>query len=58
MAPDWVMQYVVAHEVAHLVADDHSLAFWEVVAGLNGDIEDARDWLNANGARLHRIGWA
>lgn len=56
MTPEWVLQYVVAHEVAHLVAANHSSAFWDVVDSLDVDARGARCWLNENSARLHRIG--
>ena len=53
MAPDWVLDYVVAHEVAHLAHMDHSPAFWAVVARLVPDYPRHRRWLAANGAGLH-----
>jgi predicted metal-dependent hydrolase len=56
MAPEHVLDYVVAHEVAHLVEKNHGSRFWELVADLTGDAETARAWLNAHGARLHRYG--
>lgn len=56
LAPDWVMTYVVAHEVAHLAEMNHSAAFWTVVENLVGDFRRARGWLKAHGARLHRWG--
>jgi predicted metal-dependent hydrolase len=56
MAPDWVLSYVVAHELAHLVEMNHSPDFWSVVAGLCPDAARARMWLKRHGAGLHRFG--
>jgi predicted metal-dependent hydrolase len=56
LAPDWVLTYVVAHELAHLVEMNHSPAFWAVVAGLSPDAARARTWLKRHGAGLHRVG--
>ncbi|MDA0239557.1 MAG: SprT family zinc-dependent metalloprotease [Proteobacteria bacterium] len=56
MAPDWVLDYVVAHEAAHLVHHNHSREFWNVVSSLDVDVEASRRWLNTNGGRLHRVG--
>jgi predicted metal-dependent hydrolase len=55
MAPPGVLDYVAAHEVAHLERMDHSPAFWAVVARLRPDFAEARDWLREHGAALHRI---
>lgn len=55
LAPDDVLAYVVAHEVAHLRHMDHSPAFWRTVEMLFGsDISLAREWLRRRGATLHR----
>nr|WP_246237322.1 SprT family zinc-dependent metalloprotease [Halovulum dunhuangense] len=53
LAPAEVMDYVVAHEVAHLAEMNHSPAYWRVVEGLFPGYERPRDWLRANGASLH-----
>ncbi len=55
MAPPPVLDYVAAHEVAHLVHLDHSPAFWGVVRRLRPDWPASRDWLRAHGAGLHRL---
>ena len=53
MAPPEVLDYVAAHEVAHLVRMDHSPGFWEGVAALMPDYPRHRAWLRRNGAALH-----
>lgn len=54
MAPTEVMEYVAAHEVAHLKHMDHSRAFWDQVAELYGDYGPQRQWLREHGNALHR----
>ena len=56
MAPPMVLDYVAAHEVAHLVHADHSPRFWAVVKQLVGPRLEGRAWLKANGGELHAIG--
>ncbi len=56
MAPEFVLDYVVAHEVAHLQEANHRLAFWRSVAALTSDPDTARAWLRNYGEGLHRIG--
>ncbi|MEO0918951.1 MAG: SprT family zinc-dependent metalloprotease [Pseudomonadota bacterium] len=54
LAPPDVLDYVAAHEVAHLVHMDHSPAFWSVVEALRPDNQAQRRWLRQEGAALHR----
>ncbi len=54
MAPPAVLDYVAAHEVAHLVEMNHSPAFWAVVARLMPDYQRHRDWLRRHGSALHQ----
>ena len=56
LAPPFVLEYVVAHEVAHLVHLNHGQRFWRLVASLVGDIDTPRAWLNRHGPRLLRHG--
>lgn len=56
LAPAFVLDYVVAHEVAHLVHPNHGPRFWKLTGELCGDTEAPRAWLNRNGARLLRYG--
>ena len=54
MAPPDVLDYVAAHEVAHLAQMNHSPAFWAEVARLYPDYERPRGWLRQEGGALHR----
>ena len=56
MAPPFVQDYVVAHEVAHLSHLDHSDRFWRVVAQLTPHTDAAKSWLKLHGASLLRGG--
>ena len=54
MAPENVLSYVVAHEVAHLAEMNHSAAFWSVVAELMPDYKSQKYWLRKYGSELQR----
>ena len=54
LAPRDVLEYVAAHEVAHLVHMNHSAAFWDVVGSLYPGFEHPRAWLRREGHALHR----
>ena len=54
MAPRGVLNYVAAHEVAHLVEMNHAKSFWSVVHDIFGDYEQPRNWLRTSGNQLHR----
>lgn len=56
LAPPGILDYVAAHESAHLVEANHGPRFWALVGGLYGDPRPARAWLNQHGARLHALG--
>ena len=53
-APEFVRDYVVAHEVAHLKEMNHSPRFWAHVKSLSPDSARARQWLRDNGRSLLR----
>jgi predicted metal-dependent hydrolase len=54
MAPPEVLDYVAAHEVAHLAQMNHSAAFWAGVEQIYGDYKAPRKWLRQHGSDLHR----
>jgi predicted metal-dependent hydrolase len=56
LAPPFVLDYLAAHEVAHLVEMNHSARFWRVVARVCPSIERAKRWLDTYGNDLHRYG--
>jgi predicted metal-dependent hydrolase len=51
-----VLDYLAAHEVAHLVEMNHSRAFWRVVTRIYPNLSRAKAWLDVHGADLHRYG--
>lgn len=58
LAPPFVLDYLAAHEVAHLVEMNHSRAFWRLVERICPEVAKAKAWLDAHGAELHRYGMA
>ena len=56
LAPSFVLKYLAAHEVAHLVEMNHSARFWRLVRRLCPDHERAKVWLDVHGSDLHRYG--
>lgn len=58
MAPPAVINYLVAHEVAHLTEMNHGPRFWALCERLCPDTPRCRDWLKRNGTRLQAIGFS
>jgi predicted metal-dependent hydrolase len=56
LSPPHVLDYLAAHEVAHLIEMNHSRRFWRVVERICPDWERAKAWLNTQGTALHRYG--
>lgn len=54
MAPPHVLDYVVAHEVAHLRELNHEPRFWRLVEKLVPHMKRSQAWLEDHGAALHR----
>jgi predicted metal-dependent hydrolase len=55
LAPEHVLDHVVAHEACHLVHADHSPAFWALLREVRPGHEAPRTWLRDHGERL-RLG--
>jgi predicted metal-dependent hydrolase len=56
LAPAFVLDYVAAHEVAHLVEMNHGPRFWTLVTAIHPRLEEAKRWLRQEGANLYRYG--
>jgi predicted metal-dependent hydrolase len=56
LATPAVLDYVAAHECAHLVEANHGPDFWALVHELVGDHRKHRQWLKTHGPRLHAFG--
>lgn len=52
MAPLEVIDYVVVHEMAHLVEKNHSAKFWQQVKNILPNYQEHRQWLKDNGRKL------
>ena len=56
LAPESVVDYVVAHEVAHLVEMNHGPRFWRLLRSLVADCASPRAWLKRHRSRLFSYG--
>lgn len=52
MAPAYIIDYIVVHEMCHMLYKDHSKEFWSMVSGIMPDYESRRLWLRDNGIKL------
>ena len=57
LAPPFVLDYLAAHEVAHLIEMNHSRGFWRLVERICPHMTRAKSWLDAHGTELHRYGF-
>lgn len=55
MAPEATVDYVVIHELAHLIEFNHSVRFWNIVSQQMSDWKIHQQWLHDNGALLYRV---
>ena len=58
LAPPFVLDYLAAHETAHLIEMNHSRRFWNLVRRCIPDYERGRAWLHDHGCALHAVGMA
>jgi predicted metal-dependent hydrolase len=56
MAPDFVLDYVAAHEIAHLREMNHGPKFWRLVLSHCNNTRAAKAWLKTHGRDLHLVG--
>jgi predicted metal-dependent hydrolase len=56
LAPPFVLDYLAAHEVAHLREMNHSPRFWKLVHQLCPRTLEAENWLKREGSKLHHYG--
>jgi len=52
LAPMSIVDYLVVHELTHLLHDNHSREFWATVGSIIPDVKAKREWLKVNGRRL------
>lgn len=55
MAPPFVLDYLAAHEVSHLVEMNHSPRFWQTCENLCPHTKEAKRWLKKHGSLLHAV---
>ena len=53
-APKEILEYLVVHEMCHIIEMNHSIRFWNLVETLYPNYKLAKLWLKGNGIRLHR----
>lgn len=52
MAPHHIVDYVVVHELCHLLEHNHSARYWRLVGNVIRDYKECREWLKVNGFKL------
>ena len=52
MAPPGIVDYIVVHELCHLIQRDHSRNFWDLVGSILPDFKKRKKWLKENGLKL------
>ncbi len=52
MAPDYIVDYLIIHELSHIIEPNHSKNFWYQVGSYCEDFQKKRKWLRENGHKL------
>ena len=52
MAPDCIVDYLIIHELCHIIEHNHSKNFWDYVGTYCEDFQKKRKWLRENGHKL------
>jgi predicted metal-dependent hydrolase len=52
MAPSYVLDYIIVHEMCHLYFMNHSQEFWNLLSTVMSDYEQRKEWLKNNGVKL------
>jgi len=52
MAPVYVIDYIIVHELAHLIEPNHTPEFWNIISVQLPDYKKAKSWLKQNGNLL------
>ena len=52
MAPSYVLDYIVVHEMCHMYYKNHSQEFWDMLAAIMSDYERRKEWLKKYGVRM------
>lgn len=55
MAPIRVIDYIIVHELAHLIVPEHNDKFWRIVRTTLPNYKEAKEWLRVHGVELHCI---
>ena len=55
LMPDYVMDYIIIHELCHLKHMNHSNSFWSLVYKLDPDFQVSKEWLKENGLSILQV---
>ncbi len=55
MAPMYVIDYVIIHELVHTIHKNHSANFWKTVESMMPNFKEAKSWLKEFGYKLRKL---